>query len=216
MPKATKTPPDTEGEISVQIVKFTMKGSDASLQKGLDTIKAAFVQAGLVPAPPERQLRANGVKQLPTADEETPENTDEILDAVSQEAEPEPEARVARKESTPRKPPNYKIIPGLKFDDVKPAFAEFAAGKDPKTDLNKYLCIAYWFKHHKGAQELTVEHYFTAYKVMGWTTPANPSVPIGNLRSQSRQWLSTGATQGTTFINNLGETKVEAMGKAEE
>lgn len=150
MPRTPKTTPEQDGEISFTMVKFTMKGSDTSMQKGMDAIKSAFVQAGFIPALPDSRVRPSGVKQLQVAASDAePEVGDEVADAVetdSETAEVAP-APASKRPATPRKAPNFKVIKDLKFDDVSPTLSEFVAEKDPQTTLDRYLCIAYWFKH---------------------------------------------------------------------
>jgi hypothetical protein len=216
MAKTAKPTEEQEGEISFSMVKFTMKGSDATLQKGLDSIKAAFVQAGFTVAPPEvRQLRPNAPRQFPMSGEELEVEAEEIEDAIEVQAAVAAAPFAPRKASTPKKPPNYKIIKELRFDDVSPTLDELVAEKKPETHLDRYLCIAHWFKHHKDLEDLTVEHFFTAYMHYGWSLPTNAATPIGDLRHQKRQQFVAGAVPGTSTIANSGERRIMEMGKAE-
>lgn len=219
--KPQKPAADQEGEISVSIVQFKMKGSDTSLQKGLETIKAAFVQAGFTPplVHESRQLRSAPARQLNgNAQDAEPEAVEEAQAADSPEVEDAIEVTApaaSRRPSAPRKAPNFKVIKDLKFDDVKPTLAEFVAEKKPGSTLDKYLCIAYWFKHHKGVENLTTEHFFTAFMTYQWTLPAHAATPINDLRHQKRQWMAVGEP-GTSTITNAGERRVMEMGKAAE
>ena len=212
MAKPTKSP-EQEGEISVTMFKLTVKGSDASLQKGLDTIKAAMAQAGFVSAPPEpRQLRSNtgnGQAIITRASDE--EVDEEVVDVEANEESPAP-TRV-RKSHQVRRVTNYKVLPELNFEDVSPTLPEFVAEKDPQSDWDKYKCIAYWFKHHKGTPEITVEHFYTAYLFLGWKTPPNPYQPIADMRKPKRQWFSNGEERGMVTINNVGERQVRELKK---
>lgn len=200
------------------MVKFTMRGSDASLQKGLDTIKAAFVQAGFAVVPEIKpQLRGPIHTRLPAANGEDaePEVVEEVQDDTAMEdatpsAPPEP-----RKAPAPKKPPNYKIMKELKFDDVTPTLADFVAEKKPKSHLDRYLCVAYWFKHSKGVDDLTTEHFFTAYMHYRWSLPADALTPIRDLRHNKRQLFVAGSTLATSTIANSGERQVMEMGKVE-
>lgn len=217
MTRTPKQAPDQEGEVSVSIVKFTMKGSDASLQKGLDTIKAAFVQAGFAVVPETKpQLRAPSHARLPAPNGQDAET--ELVEEVQDETEVEnatPAAPPAARKTSTRKPPNFKIIKELTFDDVSPTLADFVAEKKPKTHLDRYLCIAYWFKHSKGVEDLTTEHFFTAYMHYRCALPTNAATPIGDLRHLKRQLFVAGKTPGTSTIANSGERQVMEMGKAD-
>lgn len=218
MAKTAKPAAEQDGEISVSMIKFTMKGSDASLQKGLDTIKAAFAAQGFAVVPEAKQLRTPAhARHLPSVgpSEDIEVDADEVEDATELEDEIPAPAPAPRKPSTPRKPPNFKIIRDLKFDDVSPTLAEFVADKKPDTHLDRYLCIAHWFKHHKNVEDLTVEHFFTAYMHYSWTLPTNAATPVGDLRHQKRQWFLAGSVQGTSTIANSGERRVMEMGKGE-
>lgn len=218
MPKSQKTMSEQEGEISVSMVKFTMKGSDASLQKGLDTIKAAFVQAGFgVVQEVKPQLRGASAPRLPVANGQEAET--ELVEEVPQDADIEDASPAAspapKKQAAPRKPKNFKIMKELKFDDSAPTLEAFIDEKKPSSHLDRYLCIAYWFKHTVGVEDLTTEHFFTAYMHYDWSLPGSAATPIADLRHQKRQLFVAGATPGTWTINNAGERRVRELGKAE-
>jgi hypothetical protein len=217
MAKGTKSFQEPEGEISVSLVKFTMKGSDASLQKGLDTIKAAFVQAGFAVVPEVRHLRSPQPRQLNGAERDDVEDNevDEVEDASDVTEVAVAAAPAPRRPPVAKKPPNFKILKELKFDGVKPTLAEFVAEKKPDGHLDRYLCIAYWFKHFKEVEDLTVEHFFTAYMNYQWPLPTNAAGPMRDLRHQRRQLLIAGAAPATSTISNTGESRVVTMGKAE-
>jgi hypothetical protein len=207
---------EQEGEISVTMVKFSMKGSDASLQKGLDTIKAAMVQAGFVPAAFEpRQLRSNAP---PAQSSESGSSDEDFAEDVVEIEANEETSTTPRKAGAPRKAKatNYKVLQELEFEDVSPTLPEFVAEKDPQSDWDKYKCIAYWFKHHKGMPEITVEHFYTAYLLLGWKTPPNPYQPIADMRKSNRQWFSKGEEPRTYTINNVGERQVRELKKGSD
>jgi len=194
------------------MVKFTMRGSDVSLQKGLDTIKAALAQAGFAAIAPETRATRPSAPQLTSApDREDSENVEELVDEAT-EAEVVSATPSTRRASPARKPANYKIMKELTFTDVEPTLADFCSDKEPSTDLDKYRCIAFWFKHHKDTPDLTVPHFFTAYLFLGWKTPPNPGQPVNDLRR--KQHFSQGETHGTSSINNVGERLVHELKKA--
>lgn len=218
MAKPPKNTSEQEGEISVSMIKFTMKGSDASLQKGLDTIKAAFVQAGFgIIQEAKPQLRGSSAPRLPAANNEEAET--ELVEEVSQDSAVEDTtpaaAPVTKKQAAPKKPKNFKIMKELKFDDYTPTLEAFINDKKPSSHLDRYLCIAYWFKHTVEVEDLTTEHFFTAYMHYDWSLPGNAATPIADLRHQKRQLFVSGATPGTWTINNAGERRVREMGKAD-
>lgn len=218
MAKPQKNMSEQEGEISVSIVKFTMKGSDTSLQKGLDTIKAAFFQAGFgIVQEAKPQLRGPSVPRLAAATGEEAET--ELVEEVSQVSDVEdatPAATTApKKQAAPKRPKNFKIMKELKFDDSTPTLEAFIEERKPSSHLDRYLCIAYWFKHIVGVEDLTTEYFFTAYMHYDWSLPGNAATPIADLRHQKRQLFVAGATPGTCTISNAGERRVREMGKAD-
>lgn len=218
MAKPAKNTSEQEGEISVSMVKFTMKGSDTSLQKGLDTIKAAFVQAGFaVLQEAKPQLRGPSAPRLPAVNGEETET--ELVEEVSQDSDVEDATPAAvsapKKQVAPKKPRNFKIMKELKFDHSTPTLETFVNEKKPPSHLDRYLCIAYWFKHTAGVEELITEHFFTAYMHYNWSLPGNAATPIADLRHQKRQLFVAGATPGTWTINNAGERRVRELGKAD-
>lgn len=72
--------------------------------------------------------------------------------------------------------------------------------------------IAHWFKNTKSIVDLTPDHFFTAYRYMGWAAPTDPVKVIGNLRSQAIGHFSAGSTRGTSTINHVGEREVLETG----
>ncbi|MDR8102758.1 hypothetical protein KPB04_13560 [Burkholderia cenocepacia] len=218
MSKPSKNTSEQEGEISVSMVRFTMKGSDASLQKGLDAIKAALFQAGFgIVQEAKPQLRGSSAPRLAAANGEEAEP--ELVGDVPHESEVEDATLAAapapKKQGAPKKPKNFKIMRELKFDDSIPTLEAFINEKKPSSHLERYLCIAYWFKHTVGVEDLTTEHFFTAYMHYDWSLPGNAATPIADLRHQKRQLFIAGATLGTCTINNAGERRVREMGKVD-
>lgn len=218
MAKPSKNTSEQEGEISVSMVRFTMKGSDTSLQKGLDAIKAALFQAGFgIVQEAKPQLRSSSAPRLATVngEEAEPELVEEVPQVSDVEDATPAAAPSPKKQGAPRKPKNFKIMKELKFHDFAPPLETFINEKKPSSHLDRYLCIAYWFKHTVGVEDLTTEHFFTAYMHYDWPLPGNAATPIADLRHQKRQLFVVGATPGTCTINNAGERRVREMGKAD-
>lgn len=215
MAKPLKAVPEQEGEISVSMVRFSMKGSDATLQKGLDAIKAAFAQAGFASVTERRLASQSGIKQdLPPVESTDAEFIDETQEATDVEDVTLVAPTVQKKPATPKKQPNYRVLSEIHIDDVSPTLSEFVLERHTNTELGRYLVIAYWFKHFKKLEDLTVEHWFTAYKLLGWAPPKDPGQPVADLRSKRRQHLSLGKEKGTSTINNVGESIVMGFSKA--
>jgi hypothetical protein len=215
--KPTK-PPDSDGKINFTMIKFGMEGSDAAIQKGIETFKATLVQAGFIQVQePVRQLRAAPVKQLngasqevepETAEESASEVVDEVVDATP----------AAPRASTPRAKPkikNYTAIEDPGFNTTTPTLKEFAAAKSPNADAKRFLVIAYWFKNYLNKPSVTNEGFYTAFRAIGWTVPTNIAQHVRELRSSRNQRLIKGTDPNSSAISHLGENAVDELGKGE-
>lgn len=221
MARQSKVDQDQDGEISFTMVKFSMKASDAGLQKGIDAIRSAFAQAGIgIPTPEVRQIRANGAKQVVMVGSSQPEAADaEAVDeATDVEATEVVEERApARKATSSRAKPkvkNYTAIEDPGFSTTDPTLKDFAAQKSPSTDPKKLLVIAYWFKHHLKQPDVSNEAIYTAFRTLGWTVP-NIAQTVRELRASRDQRLAKGSDSSLSVISLLGENAVDEMGKAE-
>lgn len=220
MAKHSKMDQDQDGEISFTMVKFSMKASDAGLQKGIDAIRSAFAQAGIgIPTQETKQLRTNGAKQVVMVGSQ-PELTDaEAIDeAMEIEVEEAVEERApTRKASTPRAKPkvkNYTAIEDPGFNTTTPTLKDFATQKSPSTDPKKLLVIAYWFKHHLKQQDVSNEAFYTAFRAIGWPVP-NIAQTLRELRASRDQRLIKGSEANSSAIGLLGENVVDEMGKGD-
>lgn len=219
MARHTKVDQDQDGEISFTMVKFSMKASDAGLQKGIDAIRSAFAQAGIGIPTETRQIRANGGKQVVMVGSSQPEaveaeNSEEATDVEATEIVEEPAP--ARKAAARAKPKvkNYTAIEDPGFGSTNPTLKEFAAQKGPSTDPKKLLVIAYWFKHHLKQPDVTNDAIYTAFRTLGWTVP-NIAQIVRELRASRDQRLVKGSNPNSAEIGLLGENAVDEMGKAE-
>jgi hypothetical protein len=106
-----------------------------------------------------------------------------------------------------------KILADFKLDDVQPTLKEFAAEKAPKSDLSRYLVIAYWSKYHKKVDDLTPDHFYTACRYLAWSAPKDPAQPARDLSNPRDGRFSAGSIAGTSTINHVGEESVLKMGK---
>ena len=202
-------PAEGIGKVKIRFIEIDVEGSDASIQDSLRSLTAALNRSNAVPS--ARQLRGNGVKAVETEPEVEP--ADETEDSEVAEVEEVERPAKRTKPAGPTKVAVYSVLTDIKFDDVEPTLVEFAATKAPPSELAKYLVIAYWFKNIKGIANLKVEHFFTAYKVIGWKVPRNPALNMRELRAKRDQRLSAGSEDGTSVINHLGEGFVEKLPK---
>lgn len=209
MARHTKVDQDQDGEISFTMVKFSMKASDAGLQKGIDAIRSAFAQAGVGIPTETRQMRANGTKQVVMVGSSQTEaaEVEDAGEATDVEATEIVEERApARKASPARAKPrvkNYTAIEDPGFGSTNPPLKEFAAQKGPSTDPKKLLVIAYWFKHHLKHPDVTNDAFYTAFRTIGWTVP-NIAQIARELRASRDQRLIKGSNPNSSEIGLLG------------
>lgn len=204
-----KLPQRTEGQngkVKVRIIEFEMEGSDLSLQESLKSIAAALSRPNLTP--PSRSTAriesnkagAPGANGDSIAEEEL-EDVEYVDDVQQLEASSPINTR------KPRKPPKT-VAPNLvaiRFDDVNPTFTDFVADRDPKNDMQKYLCAAYWLKMHKDVHEVSIDHIYTAYRSQGWALPAKAVQPMRELAATRDGRFSKGVERGHYSINHIGE-----------
>jgi len=117
-----------------------------------------------------------------------------------------------KRRAAPRAP---KFLSDLDLTKAPVQLADFVQDKNPQGDMDKYAVIAAWFKQHLNADEITIDHVFTAYKALGWQAelPDDPSQTFRNLKS-NKNWFDSGSKRGAYKINWHGESAVNKMGAA--
>jgi hypothetical protein len=214
---ASKKPTQTEqSTVKVRIIDFEMSGSDQSLQESLQTIAAAFSRGGQTVQVSRRisTQNNNGLNNAATA-----ESIDSVSDEQDETVIEEPKiiASPARKSSSgSRKPPVVKVVHNVSFTDASPTLKEFYESKNPgKIVLSNYLVIAYWYKHYCGIEELTADHFHTAFRHVGFPTPKDARQPMRDLKNSRDGRMMSGPAPHTAIISHLGENTVDAMNKAD-
>jgi hypothetical protein len=200
--------PEGSGKIKFRFVEFEMDGNDSTLEEGLKSIAAAL-NRGIGPGS-VKMIRHNGAD---ATTKDVPAETPDEMALDEENPEEEGEARTPRAPAAPRKISPRRVVESFKLDDVSPTLKEFAAEKEPQSDLKKYLVIAHWAKEYKKMEELTPDHFYTAYKHMSWTSPKDFAQPMRDLINPRVGRFSTGSASGTAKINHLGENAVMEMGK---
>jgi hypothetical protein len=193
-------------------VRFIMVEAEMADSGDLSQITQAIQNALRPPATPIRlaspgQVKANGAAAASQAQpvfelegHEVPEQEDD--------GEGEDAGRAAA-QRTPRKPRTPKV---LEIDlTTDPAFAAFAAEKNPPSHAMRYLTVAAWFKLHRQIDAVTADHVYTCYRHVRWPT----DVPDWGqpLRDLKRQQYLGGETRGQYEINQLGLQQVENLPK---
>lgn len=200
---------EQNGKVKFRIIEFEMEGSDETLQDSLKNLAAAFVKAG--PVVQNRVIRQDPQRQLEASTSDDSSNMEsDLIEIPDDESATSPQVR--RNQSVKKsRTPAAKVLNDIRLDDVSPTLKEFCSEKNPKSDLDKYLVIAYWFKHSKQIQDLSASHFFTAYRLMGWSVPRDPGQPIRDLRHRRKGHFSPGQAVGVSTINHIGENIVLEM-----
>src|SRR6185437_8731878 len=185
-------------------VALTLRGSGRTLpsaapsESKAQTTAAAGLAVGETPVEPE-QDRTAAPGGLDTLCEEAP---------VVNEGPEVVEDR--RRRPAPKAP---KFLSDLDLTKASVQLSSFVDEKNPDGDMERYAVIAHWFKDNLGTVEITIDHIFTAYKVLGWQAqlPQDPGQTFRNLKS-NKNWFDSGSSRGKYKINWNGETAVNKMG----
>jgi len=182
-------------------IRFIMLEADLA-DGNLSEVTQAIQNALRPQQSPVRFISNGSAHTNETIELEAP--TFEAADDVEGET---PEVARRPRSSRPRaiKPP--KVVDGIDWDG-EPSLRDFAEEFDLKTDFERYLVIALWFRDHRDTPAVTASHVYTAYRQLGWPT----SIPDFNkpFRNMVTNQLFTGGVKDGFAINQLGEGKVKA------
>jgi hypothetical protein len=117
------------------------------------------------------------------------------------------EVKKPKRESKPRSYPTPKVLDLDLTSD--PSFESYIANKTPKTDVDRFLIIAAWFKENRQTESITANHVYTCYRSVKWPTAIEDfSSPLRGLKKSQ---LMTSKGTGLYAINHLGIAKVEKL-----
>jgi hypothetical protein len=188
---------------------FEIDGDQETLQEGLKSFGAALGRALSGPAQAPRPLPGklpNGqFTELPV-DETTVQNDD--LDSDF----PQSETGSPKKKAPRRAAPLPKVLDvDIKGKDGV-SLKDFAEQKKPASFYDRFLCAAAWFKDHGKIDEVTADHVFTAYKIVGWTPhPSSYYTVLSDLKNKAKT-LDKGSSPGSYKINLAGINAVNNLG----
>lgn len=210
------------GGIKVRVIEFELHGRNATVSEGIKAITAAISgRAVVVPEPKRPALPSipNTTTTIVDAEEvEQPEETADIPDETDVVEQAEENANGNSSGSGQKRPYSYKTpkyMDDLDFSKATMSLEDFAKEKGNPTDvIEKYLLTVVWFKKHMSIEEVTVAHVYTAFDYVGWKSemPANPSVPLRDLKSKRHVLTREQGAEGYK-VNFKGEQIVEKMGK---
>jgi hypothetical protein len=223
--KANTSAGSGKGRLQIFVAGFAVEGSDSVLADGFKAIRdltEAMKQSGaLAPAPRSRPVLNTGsetpkpaaqtlelfeTEQSATADEQS---TEEI-----EAAEPE-ETPSNGNAAGPKRAYNYKtptFLNELDITTAKKDLKAFMAEKNPPNATAKYLAAVYWLQKYKEIPEVTIDHVYTVFDILGWKADMaiNPSAPLRDLKSKSHMLTREPGAEGYK-LNFKGEQEVEKM-----
>lgn len=192
------SPRGPSGTSRFRFVMFEGDLQEGELAQVTQAIQNAF-RSPQIAAP--RQIPRVAALPNTELDSDEPDLIDQADDFASDSESP-PRQRVPRKTSAPRVPNPVNDL------DVKsdPSLKEFCSEYDLKSGFDKYLVIALWLREARQINAFTVDHIYTCYKLLGWSTNSTDfGKPLRNLASN--KFLS-GDSKGYT-LSLTGAGKIE-------
>jgi len=181
---------------------------DAEIPDGdLGSLTNALQNALRMPnAAVQRVTAVNGTKGLTHLSSQEDEATDPGDE--NEMAMEEVEGPRQPRQRTPRKaPPAPKV---LDFDiDSEPSLKSYATNLNPKSDHKRFLVIAAWFHLHRKTDAISVDHVYTCFRHLGWST--NIADFAQPLRALKHKQYFTSPETGKYAINHLGLAQVEKL-----
>lgn len=110
----------------------------------------------------------------------------------------------------PRRPTTPDVLEVDLTSEV--SLGAFANEHPPKSEPERYLVIAAWFKEHRDTAAITTSHVYTAYRSLKWSVIEDFGWPLRWLKKE--KFMSSPA-RGEYVINHLGIDRVNKLGKGE-
>jgi len=200
-----KKPETAPKPSKMTVMLFQLEGSDETLQEGFRTINNAIDKLA---NPVVRVLPPSAAKALASA-RNGDEAESQVLDAEFEEASNDPSdspaspEKVAKSKSSGASTPRQPKVLDLDLKAGSTPLREYLDQKKPSTDNRKYLLIAAWMKANLNLDEVTIDHIYTAYRHMGWTSQKDVGAPLRSMKSQNG-WFGKGKEKGAYAINHIG------------
>jgi len=168
------------------------------LPSGLPPGRDAARKPGSVPRREESQLAFS---------ELVPPEEDAVVEPSTPEDPPSARTGTSTR-SQKRTYPQPKVVEGLEITSGNLPFKDFVQQKKPSGHHAKYLVIAFWLKDCRGMSNITVDHVYTCYRFMNWSTPPDMGDPFRKLKKKS---FFISREDGVFSLSNVGENKVNEM-----
>jgi hypothetical protein len=196
-------------ELTVVVMKY--RGGSASLQKGFDAVSQAIAALGPAPSGNHRVIVHKTAAQLPTAED--------IIDAETEDLVEDPTPNDATTETPgdgkPKKVPGERK--GYTFDndfnlapDKVPSWKDYATGRNPQTEIDKFLTSGAWMQTHGGLTTFTGRHLFTCFRAMEWKTQADMAQPLRVMKNRKSYYENP--EQGQWRLTGPGLAAAEKVG----
>jgi len=205
------------GGIKVRVIEFELHGRNATVSEGIKAITDAISNRTVVVSEPQRPALPAIPKHealVTTIDVEKPEEPDTSHTEIGSEETSATNLAGGNGTGSKRKysyrTPKY--LSDLDITKAKKNLQEFVEEKNPPNVQAKYLVIVYWFLKYMDIAEVTIDHVYTVFDVLGWKAemPSNPSVPLRDLKSKSNMLTREPKAEGYK-LNFKGEQEVEKM-----
>jgi hypothetical protein len=194
-----KSVPPKSGPSRIRFVMLEADVQDGDLSQITQAIQNAFRSPSVVARTPASQTHMISVG---TTAEPLGEDDDVIEVANAIETAPT-ENRQPRKRAVAKTPDVLNDID----TDRSPTLKDFVAQFDVKTGVDRYLVIALWFRDARATSAITVDHVYTCFRLLGWSTSsADFSKPLRNLRDEQSM---SGDAKGYS-LTLVGAGKIEA------
>jgi hypothetical protein len=182
------------------VMLFQLEGSDETLQEGFRTINTAIDRLA---NPVVRVIASSQTKGLPASSNVEDKGAEVFEAEVVEEGETE-EVQVERPKTAraPRVPRQPKVLE-LDFKVGTVPLRTYLEQKNPPSHSRKCLLIAAWLKANLSIDDITMDHIYTAYRHMGWTSPKDITSPVRGMKKQNG-WFNKGKEEGSYAINHIG------------
>lgn len=211
---------DSGARVKLRWMELDVEGGTSDLIEGFKSFVTALTRGTPVTAPAPTLAGAKPATITSTAVIETPVPKEENSHAVEAETADEPSLQAsngngAERPKRRRAPKAPKFLNDLDLTKTPIQLAGFLQEKNPNGDMDKFAVVAVWFKQHFNTEEVTIDHFYTAYKALGWQAklPDDPNQTLRNLKN-NKNWFDSGSKRGAYRVNWHGESAVNKMGAA--
>jgi hypothetical protein len=200
---------EDKAKVKFRFFDFELEGSNAALEATVRTMAQTLARRdGNGNA---KALASAVATALPNGQAVDANDADvDVLEEIdgSVEAAPRPTSRARTSKAAVERPEFLDDL--VKTADL--SLADFVAGHDVgQTDYSRCAAIAKWLKDHVNTDTVTIDHFFTGYRLMNWPSPKRYRNPLGDM-TDKKNWLRR-AGPGKYQITFIGE---EAVPKREQ